>query len=337
MENVKGILTSTVGGRNMFANIQRDLSNPSGAFDGTLELLGSSPEYVLLPIHVARSGYRDANEVAADPTGFLIRCEDHGAPQARHRIIIMGVRADQAAKALSAPGLDTSRSRVTLDEALAGLPKLRSGLSKEVDDGLRWAQVVDEERIRTVRALGKSEPAVRDRLEGVIPNAMLPRRSIHYRSETSALSTVLRSKEQHVVLNHETRGHMSADLGRYLYCAAFGLEHDRSPTSAEFPRRLAPKHTNWGTGDFADRFRVQIKDRASSTVTSHLSKDGHAFIHWDPEQCRSLSVREAARLQTFPDDYLFLGNRTQQFVQVGNAVPPLIAKQIAAVVWSTCS
>ncbi|RJT24375.1 DNA cytosine methyltransferase [Chakrabartia godavariana] len=122
---------------------------------------------------------------------------------------------------------------------------------------------------------------------------------------------------------------MDGDLARYLFVSTFGKIKDRSPKSSEFPEELAPDHKSWSTGKFADRFRVQLADQPATTITCHISKDGHYFIHPDPSQCRSLTVREAARLQTFPDDYYFLGPPTDQRVQVGNAVPPYLARQIA--------
>ena len=139
-----------------------------------------------------------------------------------------------------------------------------------------------------------------------------------------------------VWLNHETRGHRIDDLARYGFAACFAEEYGRSPkghTDFCLPG-LAPDHKNWESGNFSDRFRVQLADAPSTTITSHISKDGHYFIHYDPRQCRSLTVREAARLQTFPDNYFFQGGRTQQYHQVGNAVPPLLARRIADVVFS---
>ena len=137
-----------------------------------------------------------------------------------------------------------------------------------------------------------------------------------------------------VWLNHDARGHMRADLRRYAFAAAFAEAYGWSPKGhVEFSLQgLRPNHDNWETGKFSDRFRVQLRNRPATTVTSHISKDGHYFIHYDPKQCRSLTVREAARLQTFPDNYFFQGNRTEQFHQVGNAVPPLLAKKIGEIV-----
>jgi DNA (cytosine-5)-methyltransferase 1 len=126
---------------------------------------------------------------------------------------------------------------------------------------------------------------------------------------------------------------MPADLRRYFFAACFASINKSSPILSDFPKALLPDHKNIAAGvdglQFADRFRVQVAGKPSTTITSHISKDGHYYIHFDPLQCRSLTVREAARLQTFGDNYYFMGPRTSQYHQVGNAVPPLLAYQLA--------
>jgi DNA (cytosine-5)-methyltransferase 1 len=152
-----------------------------------------------------------------------------------------------------------------------------------------------------------------------------------------ALSSWYRDDATGLTLN-EARSHMASDLHRYLFAASYADVVGRSPMMRDFPVELRPKHRNVSEAvegkKFGDRFHVQSPDRPSSTVTSHISKDGHYFIHYSPEQCRSLTVREAARLQTFPDNYLFCGNRTEQYHQVGNAVPPLLAILVAQSVFN---
>jgi DNA (cytosine-5)-methyltransferase 1 len=233
-----------------------------------------------------------------------------------------------------------------VQDVLKGMPKLRSGLSKGNDSEEIWRSEV----VRIMRDVSKATTEIHDDGKkefrdlgksvavGLSIAARIYRRNGGPYADARAscpneLKKWLIDRRLNRFPNNETRGHMLADLGRYFYAAVFGQIVGVSPKAGDFPRDLAPDHRNWETGKFADRFRVQLWKSPATTITSHISKDGHYFIHPDPAQCRSLTVREAARLQTFPDNYFFKGNRTQQFVQVGNAVPPFLARKIAASVY----
>ena len=94
----------------------------------------------------------------------------------------------------------------------------------------------------------------------------------------------------------------------------------------ELPEKLIT-HTN--TKSFLDRYKAIDGDSVSHTVVAHISKDGHYYIHPDSKQNRSISVREAARIQGFPDNYYFETSRTSAFIQIGNAVPPKLSRKLA--------
>lgn len=325
MENVKGILSSTHGGSRIFEQIVSDLSNP-----------GNDLQYEI------RSFVTGGIGAAASHRDYILESEKYGIPQMRHRVILFGVRRDLGQYEHRPLSINPDHSN-TVANALSGLPKLRGRVSRETDSQDVWLSALKEASRQLTgwktNARDLVEARMRDAYQKAFNRVSTGGSFIQGNIETSTrLDEGLRSwyKDDRLggVLQHLTRSHMRSDLHRYLFCACYAAEFGTSPKIEQFPPLLLPDHSNVDDEHvpFSDRFRVQLRNRPSTTVVSHISKDGHYYIHHDPSQCRSLTVREAARLQTFPDNYFFEGNRTEQYVQVGNAVPPYLAKQIAEVV-----
>lgn len=313
MENVKGLLSAKHHGHSVLDRIMEDMKSEGYEIRS---LITSDPR---------------------DPSDYVVRSELYGIPQARHRLILLGVKEDLHLES----NILLQHDGLTLRQALIGIPKIRSGFSMNNPDwgNLDWANYIDS-AAKALMKTEEGEPLSRI-LESVISNH--PQKLSQKHRIDDEVGKYNRWYRAHLdntraLSNHEARSHLAADLDRYLFCAAFAEKYGYSPKLYEFPEYLLPNHENAKDAKrnsdvkFADRFRVQLYDRCSTTITSHIAKDGHYYIHPDVNQCRSLSVREAARLQTFPDNYLFEGNRTSQYTQVGNAVPPLLAQQIASIV-----
>ncbi|TWH59336.1 DNA (cytosine-5)-methyltransferase 1 [Desulfitobacterium sp. LBE] len=130
-----------------------------------------------------------------------------------------------------------------------------------------------------------------------------------------------------ILTHHTCRFHNPRDIEIYRRVITAWNEEHRRLRYTDLPEELC---THKNRNAFLDRYKVVADDiQCSHTMVAHISKDGHYFIHPDVTQCRSLSVREAARVQSFPDNYYFEGPRAAKFVQIGNAVPPLMAKGLA--------
>lgn len=133
---------------------------------------------------------------------------------------------------------------------------------------------------------------------------------------------------------HVARSHIERDKEIYKQAIKAWNGNQRRIKYTDLPDDLCTHKNKTG---FLDRYKVVASDLpASHTLMAHISKDGHYYIHPDLKQARSITVREAARIQSFPDSYFFEGSRTSAFTQIGNAVPPLMAKGIAEALFHEC-
>lgn len=320
LENVKGMLSSQVGGAQIFEEIFAQLQRPGGR---------NGPRYRIEPIVQRRAD-------VWNPKDFLVLGENLGLPQTRHRVILVGV----VEEACAISPIREQSAVFTLAQMLEDLPHVRSSSTEDAIPSwpkfagsalmkvANFASRIDKDTARNLRSLAPgvreaSDPGTGGRWRELAQGARLPKH----------LQALMCDKRLKGVLQHQTRPHMTQDLMRYAYASAFAHEHGRSPRgAAEFPMELQPQHKSWwNTQHFVDRFKVQRRGWPSSTITSHMAKDGHYFIHPDPTQMRSLTVREAARLQTFPDNFIFEGPAGAQRKQVGNAVPPWLGHEVARV------
>lgn len=345
MENVKGLLSSKVKEDHIFTQIISDLENPSMAYenlDGHTLSQTEHPGYKLFSLVKPSSLGNLFGGQKLNQRDFLIESEKFGIPQKRHRLIILGIRNDLANDVEIR--LLQEKAAVSVREVIGDLPPVRSQLSgrkgdtsdsiynwkslirKSVDSGNLWAGV-DEDILACIKKTAEQISTPKHSKGGNYVDAVVrPAYNPEWYTDSKLNG----------VSNHETRSHMSDDILRYLFAACYTQVRGRFPHLGDYPSTLLPTHKNVLEGvyfgKFSDRFCVQHWDEPSRTITSHISKDGHYYIHPDPAQCRSMTVREAARIQTFPDNYYFCGPRTAQFHQVGNAVPPYLAYRIAEVV-----
>jgi DNA (cytosine-5)-methyltransferase 1 len=339
MENVKGILSSKVENENLFKQIIDDLENPIAAYKkltGQEKMYKSKIHYRIYSLVRPVANWSDLfnTEPLNSPADFIIRAENYGVPQTRHRVILLGIRSDLN---VVPEILKPFPHQIAIEEVLLGMPPLRSGLSKKDEDAMGWLNIIKS--LTQTNLHQEISEDVWNRMQEVINQIIIPENKtgglfVRGKPKIKYQSKWFIDKRLNGFINHQSRSHIKEDLYRYLFASCFASVKERSPKLIDFPSSLMPKHLNFADGKFTDRFRVQLYGEPSKTVTSHISKDGHYYIHPDPTQCRSLTVREAARIQTFPDNYFFCGPRTEQFHQVGNAVPPLLARQIAVIVSS---
>lgn len=230
---------------------------------------------------------------ASSSDDLVLNAVNYGVPQTRKRVIIFGVRKD-----IDIPVQLLYAGVVATHYGPEDPPDERRGLKK-------FVSVFDAISELPPLKQGEGKKSV----------------EFHFSRGNEFLKRI-GSKSNAVLNDHVCRKHNPVDVERYRAMSAnhwtFTELLENRPDLRHERARL-----------FDNSYAVQFWDLPARTIIAHLCKDGNQFIHPDSRQGRTLTVREAARLQSFPDDYFFAGSRGEQFRQIGNAVPPLFAEALA--------
>lgn len=230
-------------------------------------------------------------KLISKPNSMVLNSADYGVPQIRKRVIIIGVRKD----------IDISPEQI-----YGGIKKTHSDISEKEKSKLK-SYVTVKDAIAELPKLKQGEG-----LKSISFNPTGENEFLRY----------IRPNSKYELFDHVSRTHNDLDVKRYV--AMSKNKWDFSELLKNSPELNHPK-----ARVFNNSYVVQQWDMPSKTIIAHLYKDGNQFIHPDYKQGRTLTPREAARLQSFPDNFIFEGSKTQKFKQIGNAVPPLFAEAIA--------
>lgn len=238
---------------------------------------------------------RQNYKVSSDENIIVLNATNYGVPQDRKRVVLIGVRKDLDIKPEDVYKSIIKRYYLPEDNAVEKKGKEKYITVREAIGDLPFLQQ------------GEGKITVK------YPTSF---------SQCNRYVKKIRKKTDKELRDHVARKTNSIDVERYKVMAEnhwnFLQLLDNRPDLGHAKKRV-----------FFNSYKVQWWDKPSKTIIAHLYKDGNQFIHPDHLQKRSITVREAARLQSFPDDFIFEGSRTEQFKQIGNAVPPLLAEAVA--------